>query len=119
MKTFKYILILAVLTSSVTAYGSTKISIGFSFQPARQPVYIYRPVPVYQQPVVYYTCPQPVYVTPAPVYYAQPEWSLGFSWGGGNSFNGGYRSYNDGHHNYNGGHQSNHDGGRDGWRAHR
>ena len=44
MKTLKYILILAVLTSSATAYGSTKISIGFSFQPARQPVYIYQNV---------------------------------------------------------------------------
>jgi hypothetical protein len=115
MKTLKYILILAVLTCSVTAYGSSKnsFSISISFQPARQPIYVYRPVPVYQlyQPsVVYYTCPQPVYVTPASV-YRQPEVGLSFSWGNGG------RSFNDGHNNYRGGHNYHSGGG--GGRSHR
>jgi hypothetical protein len=83
MKTVRYILlVLVVLTCSVTAYGSSKISISISFQPARQPVY------VYPQPVVYsscsqpvYVCQQPVYVNPAPV-YAHPKVGFSFSWGG-------------------------------------
>ncbi len=104
MKTLKYILFLVVLTCSATAYGSSKISIGISFQPARQPVYIYRPVPVFQQPVVYYTRPQPVYTCAQPVYvnrvsvYEQPGFSVSFStsWGGGYSYYGDHRSQRDG-----------------------
>ncbi len=97
MKNLKYILILVVLACSVTAYGSSKISIGISFQPAYQPAYIYRPVPVFQQPVVYYTCQQPVYVNRVSV-YEQPGFSVSFSkfQGGGHSNNGGHRSHRDG-----------------------
>lgn len=116
MKTLRYILlVLVILTCSVTAYGSSEISIGITLQSERQPVYIYRSVPVFQrvytcaQPV--YVCPQPFYVTPTPVCYAQPEFSLSFSWGsGGRSYYGGHRD------SFSGGHRSYYDGGRGGGR---
>jgi hypothetical protein len=124
MKNLKYILILAVLTCSATAYGSSKnsFSISISLQPARQPVYIYRSVPVFQRPVVYYTCAQPVYVNRVSV-YEQPGFSVSFSTsgGGGHSYYGDHRSHRDVGRDVgrDGGRSGGHDGRRGSGRGHR